>query len=275
MEALRRFPPEVSELTFTNLYVWRRSRPVWIADVEGVLVFICADENGGRYILGQPLGGHPEPDFLRSGIPDLRGYIRVPEETTHFLEQRGMAVQPDDDNSDYVYRTSDLADLAGARYHKKRNLIKQCQEAHHCYYRAITSQNIPDCIAALDIWCFARRDDLTASMLAEYRAIRDLFDHYEEWELRGGVVLIDGCVQAYAVGETLNPTTLVCHFEKANPEITGLSQTLNQLFATHAAQGFEFINREQDLGIPGLRQAKQSYYPHHRVLKYIARFGGT
>ena len=74
-------------------------------------------------------------------------------------------------------------------------------------------------------------------------------------------------IQAFALGERLNKSTAVWHFEKALPEINGLSQLVNQWFAKECLAEFEFVNREQDLGIPGLRQAKESYYPDHLVEK--------
>ena len=273
MDYLRRFPPEVSELTFTNLFVWRKWRPVWLLEQDGLLALICGGHDSeGRHVLGPTLGGNPDPLALRSAVPDLMGYIRIPETTAGFLRQAGLTVTPDEDNSDYVYRTADLAELKGEKYHKKRNLVAQCLETHNCRYEALTRKLIPDCIASLDQWCFARREDLTPELAAEYQAIREMFTHYEQLELSGGAVLVNGCVQAYAVGEALTPTTAVCHFEKAASEVKGLGQVINQWFAANAVRQFEYVNREQDLGIPGLRHSKQSYYPHHQVHKFIARF---
>ena len=268
------FPPDVSELTFTNLFAWRRSRPVWLVQYDGVLVFVCQPHTGaaGRYILGPPAGGSPDPYDLRSAIPNLQGYIRITGETAAPLAEAGLLVAPDDDNSDYVYRTADLADLSGERYHGKRNLIKQCLEANRCQAVELMPRWIPDCIATLDQWCVARQDDLTPDLSAEYRAIREMFDHYDRLPLTGRVVLVNGCVQAYAVGEALSPNTAVCHFEKAAPGVKGLGQLINQAFAASLLGRFEYINREQDLGVPGLRQAKESYHPHHRVRKFTAMF---
>jgi hypothetical protein len=121
-----------------------------------------------------------------------------------------------------------------------------------------------------DRWCQARKCGKNPGLCKEYVAIRDAFVHYQDLQFLGGVIRINGEIQAYALGEELNPDTAVCHFEKAMPDVQGLGQLINQWFAKYALGGFQFVNREQDLGIPGLRQAKESYHPHHMVHKFTA-----
>jgi hypothetical protein len=81
-------------------------------------------------------------------------------------------------------------------------------------------------------------------------------------------VKVNGKVEAFTFGERLNHDTAVVHIEKANPEINGLYAVVNQLFCREVLSGFKFVNREQDLGLEGLRRAKESYHPHHMVEKY-------
>jgi hypothetical protein len=125
MDYLRRYPPRVSELTFTNLYVWRKARPVWYAEFQGRLVFLVPGPapSGGYLMMGDPVGDFLSADVLRSAVPDLRGMARVTEESASAWEREGWRIEPDDDNADYVYRVSDLAELKGEKYHKKRNLV--------------------------------------------------------------------------------------------------------------------------------------------------------
>jgi hypothetical protein len=85
--------------------------------------------------------------------------------------------------------------------------------------------------------------------------------------LTGGTIRIEGKIEAFTVGEALNPSTAVCHFEKAMPQFQGLAQVINQWFAKNNLGDFAYVNREQDLGIPGLRKAKESYFPDHLVEK--------
>lgn len=272
---LRRYPPEISELTFTNLFVWRHSRPVFLAEVEDSIVFVTntgEDGDGESFILGYPIGGASLLGVANALGVDVAGFIRVPENTASTLRDSNLLVTPDRNNSDYVYRVTDLAELAGRRFHKKRNLIKQCLTAYTCEYEALTPELIAECSDMQDRWCKVRQCGQDPGLCSEYVAIRNVFDHFEDLHLIGGAIRVDGLIQAYAVGEELRPGTAVCHFEKAMPGLRGLGQLINQWFAKYALRDFEFENREQDLGIPGLRQAKESYYPHHMVEKFSAWF---
>jgi hypothetical protein len=275
---LRRYPPEISELTFTNLFVWRGSRPIWLAKVKDSVVFITdshSDAPATKVILGPPLGEASPLAVAQALGMEFHGFVRVSKGTATTLERAGLNVVADRDNSDYVYTVADLASLEGRRYHKKRNLIKQCLTAYKCKYEPIMPHHIPECLDMQDRWCESRECGKNPGLCNEYAAVRETFAHYEDLNLFGGSIRIEGKIQAYAVGEELNPGTAVCHFEKSMPGIRGLSQVINQWFAMNALSGFTFVNREQDLGIPGLRQAKESYYPHHMVQKFSAWFKGV
>ncbi|MDY6839308.1 MAG: phosphatidylglycerol lysyltransferase domain-containing protein [Thermodesulfobacteriota bacterium] len=275
---LRRYPPQISELTFTNLFVWRHSRPILLAEVEDAIVFVTTDGqngNGERFVLGHPVGG-ALPLTVANGLGvDVAGFIRIPKDMAGTLRDQSLLITPDRDNWDYVYRVADLAELAGRRYHKKRNLIKQCLSAFRCVYEPVTPALLGACSDMQDRWCQARQCKLDRGLCREYVAIRNMFDHFAALGLVGGAIRMDGVIQAYAVGEELRSGTAVCHFEKAMPGFRGLGQLMNQWFAKHTLKDFEFENREQDLGIAGLRQAKESYYPHHMVEKYSAWFSAA
>ena len=267
---LRRYPPQVSELTFTNLFVWRTSRPIFVADKEDTCVLLADCREDGCWVFGPPMGKPSSLAAVRSLGMDIQGFTRIPEDTTKTLRDEGLNIIPDRDNADYVYRVSDLANLAGAKYHKKRNLVKQCLEKYQCRYEEITLKNISECREMQDQWCTVRECGRDPGLCYEYNAIRDTFTNFELFNLIGGAIRVNGVIEAYALGEELAPNTAVCHFEKAMPDIQGLSQLINQWLSLRSLQGFEFVNREQDLGIPGLRQAKESYYPHHMVEKFTA-----
>lgn len=271
----RRYKPEISEFTFTNLFVWRLARPIFFAEVEGSIVFMVnagQDDSGAKVVFGYPLGKESPLAVARALDVSVAGFVRIPENTADTLREQGLHVEADRDNWDYVYRVADLAQLAGRRFHKKRNLVKKCLSEYTCRYESITAALIDECLDMQDRWCKARRCGHDPSLCSEYVAIRDTFAHFEDLELIGGAIRIDGVIQAYTVGQELTSGTAVCHFEKAMPGFRGLGQLINQWFAMYSLSDFEFENREQDLGIPGLRQAKKSYYAHHMVEKYSAWF---
>jgi hypothetical protein len=270
---LRRYPPQISELTFTNLFVWRKARPASFAEVDGSLVFILEVEEDGhsrKTMIGPPVGEAPVLDVIESLGVGIEGIARLPTGPATVLRDQGIRIGEDRDNWDYVYRMEDLAELTGRRFHKKRNLVKQCLQAHECRHEAITEQNLAECIDMQERWCMARQCGIEPGLCKEYLAIQEMFAHYGKLHLIGGAVRVDGSIEAYAIGEELSPGTAVCHFEKAMPGTQGLGQVVNQWFVRHFLSRFVFVNREQDMGIPGLRQAKESYYPHHMVEKFTA-----
>jgi hypothetical protein len=117
-------------------------------------------------------------------------------------------------------------------------------------------------------WCALRGCGHTPGLCGENRAVNELLANFREFELIGGAIRVNGEIAAFTAGEELQPGTAVCHVEKAMPGIQGLGQLITHWFARFGLRGFEYINREQDLGLPGLRQAKESYFPHHLVEKF-------
>jgi len=270
MDYLRRFPPQISEHTFTNLYVWRYHGPVRLAQVGEALVFLEL-KSGERMAIGPPLG-HVTPaallDLLHGvGVSSCQ---RLPDKMADIWRQAGMRVIPDRDNFDYVYLRRDLADLAGRRYHRQKNLVNRCLAAHDCEYVPMGPDCLNEVADMVDRWFAERELDQTPGLPHEYWALRETLDHFAEFGLIGAAIMIRKRIEAFTIGERLNETTAVVHFEKAMGGHDGLYQLINQWFCQHGLAEFEFVNREQDLGIPGLRKAKESYHPHHMVEKYIA-----
>jgi hypothetical protein len=278
-EYLHKYPPEISEHTFTNLFIWQPSRPIYFAEIDSSLVFLVKSVNGEeKYILyGPPVGDIAIPKVMSAfGSSDSSGSIngvsvigavRISNKNTLDLSPEKYVVHEDRDNADYVYRVSDLAELAGRRFSKKRNKIKQCLNNHICEYVPITSELIAECETMQENWCKTRDCGRNPGLCNEANAIAETFAHFEDFGLLGGAIRVDGTIQAYAFAEQLHPGTAVLHFEKAMANVPGLGQLINQWFSKNGLSGFEYVNREQDLGIPGLRQAKKSYFPQHMVRK--------
>jgi len=265
----RKYPPGISEQTFTNLFVWQPSRPVFIAELDNSLIFLVrtAEEEDKYIVYGPPAGPVSIPEIISAFGGSVIGAVRIPDNDIDDLPAEGFVVTADRDNSDYVYQVSDLAELGGRRYSKKRNLIKQCLNNYSCEYLPITPDLLRECEVMQEHWCSARDCGRHPGLCNEANAIAETFAHFEDFQLIGGAIRVDGTIQAYAIGEELHPGTAVWHFEKAMADVIGLGQLINQWFSRYGLKDFEYVNREQDLGVPGLRQAKESYYPHHMVNK--------
>lgn len=261
--------PVISEFTFTNLYVWRNKYGFEVSEYEGGVLVLARQEGEEPFFL-PPVGCVDPAAAARRMLEHAPRICRVPKSQAGAMAAAGLTVEPDRDSFDYVYLASDLAELTGRKYHKKRNNIAQFTSRHRFEFRPISADLIAQCGALQNSWCDFR-DCFTPenrSLAEENAAVLEALDNFEVLGLKGGAIIIEGKVEAFTLAEPLNRDTIVVHFEKANPQIIGLYQAVNREFCKTIAAEFRFVNREQDLGDPGLRQAKESYYPDHMIEKF-------
>ncbi len=174
---------------------------------------------------------------------------------------------------DYLYNTSDLAGLAGHKYSKKRNLIaqfnKQTAAVRQVRVEEITPSNTDACLKLLDRWAHDPETGARLDMLnCERKAIVNSLKHLQLLEMKGILVLIDGEICGFALGSRLSQDTFVLNFEKALDDIKGLYQFLDKEFAVSLPPAYTSVNKESDLGKPGLTKTKESYYPAAKVKSY-------
>ena len=273
-QLFNQFPPQISEFTFTNLFIWRQAYQIKISHLQNFLCLLSEQEGSSFFF--PPIGEGDVIECYQSLLQYLRGkgippkIVRVPEAVVAQIDWKisGMKAELDRNQSDYVYLTQDLTELKGRKYHRKRNHIKQFQEKYSYQYIPLTPEWIPQCLQLETEWCDLRQCEASPGLLNESLAIKEAFTHYEELGVKGGALLINGKVEAFTLGDPLNPETAVIHIEKENPAYEGLYPMINQAFLEHQWSGYLYVNREQDLGEEGLRKAKESYFPHHMVNKY-------
>jgi len=138
-------------------------------------------------------------------------------------------------------------------------------------YEPFKEGHLAQCLELAAQWCQIRRCEEDLGLMGEWEAVGEALKKFQDLNVQGGVILLNDRVEAFTLGERLNEETAVIHLEKANPEIRGLYTAINQQFCEHAWAQMAFINREQDLGEPGLRTAKLSYHPHHFAEKFRIR----
>jgi hypothetical protein len=273
------FPPQISEFTFTNLFIWRHTYQIKISRLQNFLCFLS--EQGESSFFFPPIGEGDVIECYQSLLQylgrkvTLPKIVRVPEAGVTQIDWKtsGMKAELDRNQCDYVYLTQDLIELKGRKYHRKRNHIKQFQEKYSYQYIPLTPEWISQCLQLEAEWCDLRHCEASPGLLNESFAIKEAFTHFGELGVKGGAILINGKVEAFTMGDPLNPETVVIHIEKANPAYEGLYPTINQAFLEHQWSGYTYVNREQDLGEEGLRKAKESYFPHHLVNKYTITLG--
>ena len=273
-EFLRRDPPRISELTFTNLYMWRHQyHPAWLQRKDCLLIVY---QPKGEAPFGLPpigAGNKREAlDYLAQYLTKQTSQVRIcrvdEDFVNAFVDPGEYVCTLDRDNSDYVYLAQDLINLSGRRYHRKKNHLNQFKKNFRFEYRPLDKELVDHFMQMQQTWCRMRECVENPELLVEDFAVHEALSRFDDLDYRGGAIVINDGVEAFSLGESLNRDTAVIHIEKANPDIPGLYAAINQLFCANAWSGMTYINREQDLGSEGLRKAKESYLPHHMVNKY-------
>jgi hypothetical protein len=263
--------PRISEFTFANLYLFRHAHLYRMTRVGSSLVVLGTGYSGEDYFL-PPLAGDIgfALDFLFS--EGLVLYGADDDFVGKFLSDRqGVEFFEDRDAFDYLYNRHDLATLSGNRYHRKKNRVNYFIKRHPFTVDLYSDKYFKGARTLLEEWQRVRSDMDSRSLEPEVAAAAEGLEKAGELRLEGVVVLIEGRVRAYALGEKMNSTTSVCHFEKADPFLDGLYQVIDQEFNRRCFLDCMFVNREQDLGESALRKSKLSYHPVELVKKYRSR----
>lgn len=268
-----RSPLRASEYSFVNLWGWREEYGLeWAWQDE--LVWIRQRHPETRY--WAPVGPwesiHWQERFAGL-IPENTLFVRIPEQLAeHWQAALDIAPQESRNDWDYLYSVQELIELRGNRFHKKKNLLNQFNKKYKARYQPITSEMMAEVLKTQETWCEWRDCESVEILAAENRVIDRVLRSWDDLEgLMGGAFVDQGRIIAFTVGEALRSDTLLVHFEKGLSEYKGIYQAINQYFLAHHPE-YEWVNREQDLGDPGLRKAKSSYNPVDFVKKYSLRY---
>lgn len=291
-EYLGSFDYRASSFSITSLYMWRDINQFsWqiIGDYLCLSGMSHLETDSDEAFLFPPLtkNGKYEPESLAYTIKEAKKIFEdkgfdfsirlMPFHMREFFEQalpNQLEFIADRPNYDYVYSTQDLIELKGRQYHPKKNHLNYFLNHYTYEYVKLTSSMADD---AMDfIHAFNERKCLSDHemklLMMEERAMEDAFRNLEKVGYLAGAILIDGKIQALSIGGYLGKKTVTVHVEKANIAYRGLYQAINNEFCKHVASHVKCINREEDMGIAGLRKAKLSYHPVKLLESYIALF---
>jgi hypothetical protein len=253
----------VSELTFAGIYCFRGPHDYRITRLaDGTFVLTGSDKGRCFFICPFSLPRQELLDELFARCTCLKLATTAQAE---WLRGAGYRVSEDRDNFDYLYRREPLATLAGRALQKKRNLVHHFQREHASRSEPLVPERIPDALAVLEAWRAQTRDT------ADYAPAREALLCAQELGLQGRITYVADRPVGYAQGEPAGKSGMyLVHFEKTVPDMKGLYQFINQDFVRALPPEFTLINREQDLGDPGLRQSKLTYRPCAYVHKFRA-----
>lgn len=264
-----------SEACFGNLFMWCDAYDCSVAEKNGTL--IC--RAGDSYTL--PVGGeNPESVFselvmkYKEENKSLKLHALCENQVKKIESDfPGVFVfSQDRESSDYIYRTDELASLKGKKYHGKRNHISFFEKTFDWSYEEMNMDTAKECLEFSSYWMKTNKDKIELGADDEYIAIEKALKNFDKLGFRGGILRVQGDIVAYTFGEQISDNLFCTHVEKAVSDIRGAYPMINREFSKNTIDDCEFVNREEDLGIPGLRKAKESYKPELLLMKYTACF---
>ena len=272
-------PRRSCEYSFANMYLWGRQETVFFPDCVGFFSHFH-----GKSIYPYPMGNGDRKAVLEAVIRDARERgipCRISSMTKAEAEELEawfpgrFLIRTDRDGFDYVYAIDDLADLKGRKFQKKRNHLNRFRAEHpEAVCVPLDGEHLGPARDMVDSW-FRQRiaEDPHGEYLLEQVAISRAFQHFKALEMEGLMLLDGGEVLAVTLGSRLSKDTIDVHFEKAREDVEGAYAAINCEFARYLRDKYpeiKFLNREDDMGLEGLRRAKLSYQPHHFEEKYWA-----
>jgi hypothetical protein len=279
----------VHDLNWTNLMIWTKKHTLHSWTTPSYLWIVYYPHKVDQIMFSQPIGDYNDTqklleqtqswlDFCKS-IGICARLRHVDEVYADFIVKHfpNAQVETLEDEFDYCYLREDLASLSGNKYHKKKNHLNQFRKHHDGRYsiQAIDAQNALDALKATTAWCKANGCKSDFDLCYEYQGVRDILTQWPQYShrgLEGLLIYIDQVPIALTFGEPLSVDTFLVHIEKGDIAYPGVYAAINQALAHHVSESFVYLNREQDLGIEGLRKAKISYHPHHMVKKFDITF---
>lgn len=264
------------EFSFANVFLWSEQSNVTIANIDGFFVAKSGDSHTFSFPIGE---GNPKPVIEKlmkyaeekGDVFKLRGLCESAPQMLEEMFPGKFEFSTNRDYSDYIYSAESLATLVGKKLSAKRNHINNfLRDYPNWRFEPITADNLQECYELTLKWCELNHCSEDTAKQKEFKAVRLALENLEALALDGGIIRVDGEVIAFSIGEPLTDDTYVVHIEKTFSDIQGAYPIINREFVRHYAKDFTYVNREEDLGIPGLRKAKLSYRPVIILDKYDA-----
>ncbi|MBQ1178026.1 MAG: GNAT family N-acetyltransferase [Bacteroidaceae bacterium] len=266
------------DLNVANICSWQFLYHTEWAVVEGMLVLRFVLD--GRVTYMKPLGRGDLRRVLRLLMADARALgdtlrLACVCPCAQAVMEESMAgaftYTVDRDKSDYLYLRERLVTLTGKKLQPKRNHISKFKRLYPDYeYRPLTPDLVDDCIRLGEEWCHTSDSGMLRAMQAEQRMIRYALGHMDELHIVGGTLWVEGRMVAFTFGSRINGEAFDVCVEKADTSYEGAYAMINNEFVSRLPEDITYINREEDLGLEGLRRAKMSYYPDLIMDKMVA-----
>ena len=266
------------EITPMTLLIWKNFYHQKVAFLDDMM-FVSLGKKQDIYLL-------PFATDMKKAVNVLKEYTRSLNSPLVFLAAEGdrldafnvvfceeFSQTESRDDFEYLYLTEKLKNLSGKKFHSKRNHISAFSKAHNWSYESITPEVLPDLFKMADKWTneMKKLTDDPLSIEVENEAIKEYFPHMKKLNIRGGLIRVDGEIVAFTFGTPINDKVFDIHSEKALPEFRTAYSVINREFIANDLADFLYVNREDDMGLEGLRKAKLSYHPDILLKKYVIK----
>jgi hypothetical protein len=272
------------EYSFTSLYIWKDACDVQYTIYKQTLILKKKDFEGNYHFM-QPLG------YAKEDLAEIVEVLKTYREENHmkylfkdleesFIEEfnalinekEEFSIKEDRDNFDYLYEAQKLMTFSGKKLHSKKNHYNSFIKTYNYEVIEINDEKvIEDVCLAAEKW-YEETEEKDSKLFYELLAIKSIVKNMSFLNLKGIAVYVDGVVAAFSIGENLNEKLAVIHIEKGNKNINGIYSFIAKTLVDTCFKDAEIVNREQDLGIEGLRKSKMSYYPLKLEKKFILSF---
>lgn len=271
----KKYPPVHSDYVFTTLVSWMDyAKFCYMINNNNLIV---ASKINNKIQIKPPIGDKNKNIFdevlkLAKQQESEYPFGVIDKNTKNWLENNypNLELIPTRDYFDYVYNSTDLAELAGSNYSKIRNRLNKFKKNNEYSVESITEDNMKDIREFLKRWCLWKDCDKDPLLENEKKAILYSMENFFDLKLSGLSMIVNGDIEAISVFEKMSNDTAIVHYEKGSPDYDGIYKAINQETAKILQKDFKYINRESDMGVSGLRKAKLSYKPVFMIEVYTA-----
>ncbi len=280
----RAFDYENMEICFSNLFIWQKTWNIRYFEAYDSMLFCMCYGKTKAFMLpplvrDKSVSIKPAMDACRKFMMGEMGYFLM-RSVNDIIKDKIVSECPgeykfaeDRRIAEYVYKIQELIDLKGAGFHAKRNYVNRFIKKYDYEYDNCYEKYFDECMEVFHAWT-KRRGGSAWEIAAEEASIGRAFKYGRELGIKGCVIKTGGKVRAFSMGEALNSRMALIHIEKADESYEGIYQFINREFLMREWKDYEYINRQEDMGIEGLRKAKLSYHPAYLINKYNCTLKG-
>jgi len=262
-------------VSFVTVFAWNGGLNYDFCEKNGeiYLKFFSKSKNKEFYFLPQSSENAIKEavDTILSENPSP-SFININENQKNIIEKLydgKFSFERNRDGDNYMYSSESLASLSGKKLHSKKNKLNKFRKTYAYEYTTLREENVQECIEVAKSWC--ERKCLSDSDKADVSACEKVLSNLEALKnVRGGIIKNNGRIIAFSIGEKISDNMAIIHFEKADTDFDGAYAAINNEFILHEWTDVKYINREEDMGLEGLRKAKLSYCPAYMIETYIA-----